>query len=78
MVPNIDEALASLHRFEFVGLTDLFDMSMCLLAYQANRTLPPLCDCNARDAHRPDHIFDRWVYTTVATVSTAPTRSYLR
>jgi len=32
---------------EWVGLTDLFDHSLCLLHYQANRSLPAACSCPA-------------------------------
>ena len=38
-------ALDSLRSFEWVGLTDLFDHSLCLLHYQANGSLPAACDC---------------------------------
>jgi hypothetical protein len=44
--PPLDAALAALHRFEWVGLTDLFDHSLCLLHYQANGTLPAACSCH--------------------------------
>ena len=44
--PPLDDALASLHRFEWFGLTDLFEHSLCLLHYQANQTLPASCDCD--------------------------------
>jgi len=44
--PSLDAALATLHRFEWVGLTDLFDHSLCLLHFQANGSLPVACDCS--------------------------------
>ena len=34
--PPLAAALAILHRFDWVGLTDLYDQSVCLLHYQAN------------------------------------------
>ena len=46
------QAIAALRRFEWVGLTDLFEPSLCLLHYQANGTLPPTCDCRARTRGR--------------------------
>lgn len=45
--PSIDAALATLHSFDWVGLTDLFDVSLCLLHFQANGSLPAACDCDA-------------------------------
>ena len=33
--PPLAAALATLHRFDWVGLTDLYDQSVCLLHYQA-------------------------------------------
>ncbi|CAB9501839.1 expressed unknown protein [Seminavis robusta] len=47
--PDIEQALQSLHRMEWVGITDLFHPSLCLLHYQANQTLPQACDCNHKD-----------------------------
>ena len=44
-MPPVDAALAALRRFEWVGLTDLFDHSLCLLHYQANGSLPASCSC---------------------------------
>ena len=43
--PPAEAALAALDAFEWVGLTDLFDHSLCLLHYQANGTLPAACTC---------------------------------
>ena len=60
--PDLDAALASMRRFEWVGLTDLYEPSLCLLHYQANGTLPPPCDCNSptrNDRTRLGH----WVET---------------
>ena len=34
--PPLTAALATLRRFDWVGLTDLYDQSVCLLHYQAN------------------------------------------
>lgn len=45
--PPLDATLAALHRFEWVGLTDLYEHSVCLLHFQANGSLPPSCDCNS-------------------------------
>ena len=35
LAPPLHDAIASLHRFEWVGVTDLFEASLCLLHYQA-------------------------------------------
>lgn len=45
--PPLDAALATLRSFEWVGLTDLMDHSLCLLHFQANGSLPAACDCSA-------------------------------
>eukprot|EP00931_Biecheleriopsis_adriatica_P115510 TRINITY_DN91299_c0_g1_i1.p1 TRINITY_DN91299_c0_g1~~TRINITY_DN91299_c0_g1_i1.p1 ORF type:complete len:392 (+),score=51.33 TRINITY_DN91299_c0_g1_i1:37-1176(+) len=59
--PDLHDALASMRRLEWVGLTDLFEPSLCLLHFQANRSLPASCDCNApsRNGTRLGH----WVET---------------
>ncbi len=44
--PSTDAALTALRRFEWVGLTDLFDHSVCLLHFQANGSLPAACSCD--------------------------------
>jgi len=44
--PPVDDALAVLRRFEWVGLTDLYDHSVCLLHFQANGSLPAACSCD--------------------------------
>ena len=36
-----------LDKFEWVGLTDLMDVSLCLLHYQAGGALPAECQCSA-------------------------------
>ena len=46
-VPSLDAALAQLQQFDWVGLTDLFEHSVCLLHFQANGTMPPSCDCSS-------------------------------
>ncbi|KAL3906704.1 MAG: hypothetical protein SGPRY_010451 [Prymnesium sp.] len=46
LLSSLDAALASLRRFEWVGITDLFDHSLCLLHFQANGSLPAACDCS--------------------------------
>jgi hypothetical protein len=43
--PPIHRALEILRQFEWVGLTDAMEPSLCLLHYQANRTLPAQCVC---------------------------------
>ena len=43
--PSLEAALASLHSFEWVGLTDLFEHSLCLLHYQAAGAMPTDCRC---------------------------------
>jgi len=43
--PPVEQALAALDTFEWLGLTDLFDHSLCLLHYQANGSLPSACTC---------------------------------
>eukprot|EP00435_Cladocopium_sp_Y103_P049365 s542_g14.t2 len=45
--PSFVEANASLHSFDWIGLTDLFEHSVCLLHYQANGSLPSRCDCGS-------------------------------
>eukprot|EP00913_Durusdinium_trenchii_P029778 g27904.t1 len=45
--PSLEEANRTLHEFDWVGLTDLYEHSMCLLHYQANGSLPAACDCDA-------------------------------
>ena len=45
-LPSIDDALETLRRFDWVGLTDLFEHSICLLHYQSNGSLPRSCDCS--------------------------------
>ena len=45
--PDAARASANLRSFEWVGLTDLMDHSLCLLHYQANGSLPAACDCDA-------------------------------
>ena len=49
--PNVDEALAALHQMEWIGLTDLFHPSLCLLHYQANQKLPEECNCRSPNHH---------------------------
>jgi len=49
--PNASEALLALNRMQHVGLLELFLESWCLLAWHAGAvTLPPSCDCRARQA----------------------------
>ena len=44
--PSLEEALATLHRMEWIGVTDLFHPSLCFLHYQFNQTLlAEDCDC---------------------------------
>ena len=52
--PDLDEALESLYRMEWVGITDLFHPSLCLLHFQANQTLPRACDCLNPEHHTND------------------------
>ena len=40
LVPDADSAIAAMERMEWVGLTDLFEPSLCLLHYQSNGSLP--------------------------------------
>ena len=42
---NRDEAPSSLRKMEWMGITDPMKSSLCLLRYQSNGTLPPVCDC---------------------------------
>ncbi|CAK0795980.1 unnamed protein product, partial [Prorocentrum cordatum] len=60
--PPLDEALASMRRFEWIGLTDLFEPSLCLLHFQANRTLPESCDC-ASPSRNGRTTLGHWVET---------------
>merc|ERR1712183_408647 len=55
-------ALTSMRRFEWIGLTDLFEQSLCLLHFQANGSLPVLCDCSS--SHRIHYArLGHWVET---------------
>ena len=54
-VPSLDAALATLQRFEWVGLTDLFEHSICLLHFQANGSLPASCDCSSSSLKLPKY-----------------------
>ncbi|CAE7472831.1 GIP [Symbiodinium sp. CCMP2456] len=45
-LPSIEGALETLRRFDWVGLTDLFEQSICLLHFQSNGSLPRSCDCS--------------------------------
>ena len=45
--PSLREALDTLDRFEWFGITELFMPSLCLLHYQWNKTLPSKCDCDS-------------------------------
>ena len=47
LAPPIADAMAAMQRFEWIGLTDLFEPSLCLLHYQANGTLPSACACDS-------------------------------
>jgi len=60
--PVLDAALASVRRFEWIGLTDLFEPSLCLLHFQANGSLPASCDCKSSGRmHRSQ--LGHWVET---------------
>ena len=63
LAPALDEAIAALRRFEWVGLTDLFEPSLCLLHYQANGTLPPTCDCRAPEREEAGGRLGAWTET---------------
>ena len=63
LAPPLDEAIAALRRFEWVGLTDLFEPSLCLLHYQANGTLPPTCDCRAPEREVAGARLGAWTET---------------
>ena len=53
--PNLEKALETLHRLEWVGITDLYHPSLCLLHYQANQTLSERdCDCRHPQHHTND------------------------
>ena len=53
--PNLEEALNNLRRMEWIGITDLYHPSLCLLHYQANQTLPAKdCDCRHKNHHTND------------------------
>ena len=50
--PDLEEALEALHRLAWIGLTDLFHESLCLLHFQTNKTIPRSdCDCRHPDHH---------------------------
>jgi hypothetical protein len=53
--PNLEEALEALRRMEWIGITDLYHPSLCLLHYQANQTLSAKdCDCRHKHHHTND------------------------
>jgi len=52
--PSLQDALESLHRMAWIGITDLYHPSLCLLHYQANQTLPATCDCRNPQHHAQD------------------------
>jgi hypothetical protein len=47
--PSLEDALSTLDRFEWFGITELFMPSLCLLHYQATQRLPAQCDCDSSD-----------------------------
>ena len=51
LAPKLDAALSVLSQLEWVGVTDLYEPSLCLLHYMANRSLPARCDCNTPARH---------------------------
>lgn len=61
--PPLQEALASLRRFEWVGITDLYEPSLCLLHYQANQTLPKTCDCDSPSRTQQETPLGKWKET---------------
>ncbi|KAL7545331.1 hypothetical protein ACHAWF_008682 [Thalassiosira exigua] len=49
--PDLEEALAMLHKMEWIGITDLYHPSLCLLHFQANQQSFPTQDCDCRNPH---------------------------
>ena len=47
LAPQLQDALDSLRSFEWVGLTDLMEHSLCVLHFQASGKLPSECQCSA-------------------------------
>lgn len=61
LAPGIDEAVAAMEKMEWVGVTDLFEPSLCLLHYQANGTIPPVCICGSSARASRAHPLGHWI-----------------
>ena len=45
-IPSLDEALKQLESISWVGLTELYDESMCVFNYRLTNKLPDSCNCD--------------------------------
>ena len=61
--PNLEDALRSMREMEWIGVTDLFEPSICLLHYTANGTLPLNCGCDWKDRNILANTLGHWVET---------------
>ena len=63
--PSLEDALETLEKFEWFGITELFMPSLCLLHYQTNGVLPPQCDCDSPSfvQHDSEHALGYWKET---------------
>lgn len=63
--PSLQDALSTLEKFEWFGITELFMSSLCLLHYQTNQVLPPQCDCDSLSfvQHDSEHALGYWKET---------------
>jgi len=53
--PSLDVALKNLKTFSWVGVTELFDESLCLFEYQVTGVLPSKCVCAHKGKSDPSH-----------------------
>ena len=52
---NLTKAIDILDKMFWVGITEYFDASICLLAYQLGQFNFKLCDCNQKPKNVADH-----------------------
>ena len=54
--PDLGEALLGMSRMPFVGISDLYIPSLCLLRFHATGTVPPECGCKIHHHLQLNHI----------------------
>jgi len=54
--PPLSVALNNLKSFSWVGITELFDESMCVFEYRVTGTLPLKCVCTHKWKSEPSHV----------------------